>query len=373
MEETNKDISAEAEKKEYISSARGCCFVDTAHPSNPTVNQQNCCKLSTFNWLADYTDPISSKINVTEIRFKNGRKGFYTIPDEMTLKEGELVAVEAQPGHDIGIVSLIGDAVHLQMKRKGVDPAKAELFKVYRHARASDIEKWFDAMKLEDTIMHKTRVFAIDLGLQMKINDVEYQGDKTKAIFYYTADERVDFRQLIKKLAESFRIRIEMKQIGVRQEAAKLGGIGPCGRELCCASWMSKFSSVSTNSARVQQLSLNPQKLAGQCGKLKCCLNYEVDSYVDALKEFPDQRTVLKTKKGTASFVKTDVFKRLMWYSYDEEGGSLLALPIDEIKKIVKLNKKGKLVDELEPYAEDQEQKADINDKDDDFHVASYQ
>jgi cell fate regulator YaaT (PSP1 superfamily) len=221
--------------------------------------------------------------------------------------------------------------------------------------------------------MDKTRVFAIDLGLQMKINDVEYQGDKTKAIFYYTADERVDFRQLIKKLAESFRIRIEMKQIGVRQEAAKLGGIGPCGRELCCASWMSKFSSVSTNSARVQQLSLNPQKLAGQCGKLKCCLNYEVDSYVDALKEFPDQRTVLKTKKGTASFVKTDVFKRLMWYSYDEEGGSLLALPIDEIKKIVKLNKKGKLVDELEPFAQDQEQKSDSSDKDDDFHVASYQ
>jgi len=373
MEETTKDISAEAEKKEYISSARGCCFVDTANPSNPTVNQQNCCKLSTFNWLTDYTDSISSKINVTEIRFKNGRKGFYLIPPEMKLKEGELVAVEAQPGHDIGIVSLIGDAVHLQMKRKGVDPEKTELNKVYRHARAADIEKWFDAMKLEDTIMHKTRVFAIDLGLQMKINDVEYQGDKTKAIFYYTADERVDFRQLIKKLAESFRIRIEMKQIGVRQEAAKLGGIGPCGRELCCASWMSKFSSVSTNSARVQQLSLNPQKLAGQCGKLKCCLNYEVDSYVDALKEFPDQRTVLKTKKGTASFVKTDVFKRLMWYSYDGEGGSLLALPIDEIKKIIKLNKKGKLVDELESYAQDQEQKPDGSNKDDDFHIASYQ
>ncbi len=372
MEETTKDISAEAEKKEYISSARGCCFVDTAHPSNPTVNQQNCCKLSTFNWLRDYSDTITSKINIAEIRFKNGRKGFFSFQQEMTLKEGELVAVEAQPGHDIGIVSLIGDAVNLQMKRKGVNPETTEFNKVYRHARSTDIEKWFDAMKMEDTIMHKTRVFAIDFGLQMKINDVEYQGDKTKAIFYYTAEERVDFRQLIKKLAEAFRIRIEMKQIGVRQEAAKLGGIGPCGRELCCASWMSSFSSVSTNSARVQQLSLNPQKLAGQCGKLKCCLNYELDSYTDALKEFPDTKTILKTKKGTASYYKTDVFKKLMWYSYDEEGGSLLAIPLDEIKKIVQLNKKGKLVDDLETYAEDQEQKSS-GETDDDFHVASYQ
>lgn len=373
MEETTKDISVDTEKREYISSARGCCFVDTAHPSNPTVNQQNCCKLSTFNWLRDYSDSVTSKINIAEIRFKNGRKGFYTFPLEMTLKEGELVAVEAQPGHDIGIVSLIGDAVNLQMKRKSVDPETAELKRVYRQARSTDIEKWFDAMKMEDTIMHKTRVHAIDLGLQMKINDVEYQGDKTKAIFYYTADERVDFRQLIKKLAESFRIRIEMKQIGVRQEAAKLGGIGPCGRELCCASWMSSFSSVSTNSARVQQLSLNPQKLAGQCGKLKCCLNYELDSYTDALKEFPDTRTVLKTKKGNASFQKIDVFKRLMWYSYDEERSNMLAIPLDEINKIIKLNKKNKLVDDLEAYAEDQEQKSSGAEDDDDFHIASYQ
>lgn len=372
MEETTKDISAQAEEKEYISSARGCCFVDTAHPSNPTVNQQNCCKLSTFNWLSDYSDTITSKINIAEIRFKNGRKGFFTFTQEMLLKEGELVAVESQPGHDIGIVSLIGDAVKLQMKRKGLEPETAELKRVYRHARSTDIEKWFDAMKMEDSIMHKTRVYAIDLGLQMKINDVEYQGDKTKAIFYYTAEERVDFRQLIKKLAESFRIRIEMKQIGVRQEAAKLGGIGPCGRELCCASWMSSFTSVSTSSARIQQLSLNPQKLAGQCGKLKCCLNYEVDSYVDALKEFPDTRTVLKTKKGTASHQKTDVFKKLMWFSYDEDGGSMHAIPLKEINVIIKMNKNGKAVADLETYAEDQEQKPS-SETDDDFHIASYQ
>ena len=257
------------------------------------------------------------------------------------------------------LLRLLGDAVNLQLKRKSVDPETTELKKVYRHARPADIEKWFEAMKQEDKIMHKTRVYAIDLGLEMKINDVEYQGDKTKAIFYYTAEERVDFRQLIRKLAEAFRIRIEMKQIGVRQEAAKLGGIGPCGRELCCSSWMSSFSSVSTNSARLQQLSLNPQKLAGQCGKLKCCLNYEADSYIDALKEFPDTKTVLLTKKGDANHIKTDVFKKLMWYTYSDEPGSMLAIPLDEVKNIMSINKKGKPVDELESYAQDQEQNSD--------------
>jgi cell fate regulator YaaT (PSP1 superfamily) len=359
-------------KKEHISSARGCCFVNTSNPHNPNVNQQNCCKLSTFNWLADYSDSISSRIYIAEIRFKNGRKGFYSFGEELKLKEGEIVAVEASPGHDIGIVSILGDAVNLQMKRKGVDPETTEFKKIYRHARAADIEKWFEAMKLENSTMYKTRVFAIDLGLQMKINDVEYQGDKTKAIFYYTADERVDFRQLIRKLADSFHIRIEMKQIGVRQEAAKLGGIGPCGRELCCSSWMSSFSSVSTNSARLQQLSLNPQKLAGQCGKLKCCLNYETDSYVDALKEFPDSKTVLKTKKGPAAYQKTDVFKRLMWYSYTEEAGSLLAIPVDKVKKIMKINEKGKLIDDLESFAEKEDIRSN-SETPDGFDIVSYQ
>ena len=367
-EEVNNNI-----QKEHISSSRGCCFVDTANPTNPTVNQQNCCKLSTFNWLEGYSDTTTSNIKVTEIRFKNGRKDFYSFPNEMTLKEGEIVAVEAQPGHDIGIVSLIGDAVHLQMKRKGVNQEEIELKRVYRQARPSDIEKWFDGMKQEENIMYKTRVIAIDLGLQMKINDVEYQGDKTKAIFYYTAEERVDFRQLIKKLAETFRTRIEMKQIGVRQEAAKLGGIGPCGRELCCSSWMSSFSSVSTNSARIQQLSLNPQKLAGQCGKLKCCLNYEVDSYVDALKEFPSSRTVLKTKKGTASCLKSDVFKRIMWYSYDEDSSSMMAIPVDKVHEINKINRKGDVVDDLEAYAEDQEQQSSNVDSGNDYDITNYQ
>jgi cell fate regulator YaaT (PSP1 superfamily) len=357
-------------KKEYISSARGCCFIDTANPNNPTVNQQNCCKLSTFNWLDNYSDSITSEINIAEIRFKNGRKDFFVFAAEMMLKEGEMVAVEAQPGHDIGIVSLTGDLVNLQMKRKGIDPETTELKKVYRHARVADIEKWFDAMKLEESIMYETRVMAIDLGLQMKINDVEYQGDKTKAIFYYTASERVDFRQLIKKLAETFHIRIEMKQIGARQEAAKLGGIGPCGRELCCSSWMSSFSSVSTNSARTQQLSLNPQKLAGQCGKLKCCLNYEVDSYVDTLKKFPDSKVVLKTKKGTASFMKNDVIKEIMWYNYDEDYSSIHAIPIEKVKKIIALNIKGKAVKDLETFAEVQEDKTNVGSVDD---IANYQ
>jgi len=358
--------------KEHISSARGCCFVDTSNPANPNVNQQNCCKLSTYNWLKDYSDTVSSKIYIAEIRFKNGRKDFYTFTEELNLKEGEIVAVEASPGHDIGIVSLLGDAVNLQLKRKEVDPETAELKKVYRHARPADIEKWFEAMKLEDSTMHKTRVYAIDLGLQMKINDVEYQGDKTKAIFYYTAEDRVDFRQLIRKLADSFRIRIEMKQIGVRQEAAKLGGIGPCGRELCCASWMSSFSSVSTNSARLQQLSLNPQKLAGQCGKLKCCLNYEADSYIDALKEFPDNKTVLQTKKGNAVYMKTDVFKKIVWYSYADNPGSMMAIPINEVKEIMALNKKGKVIDELEKYAQKLEQNSD-NDNEGLNDIVSYQ
>lgn len=366
MEEiTNNNI-----KNKQISSARGCCFVDTANSPKSTINQQNCCKLSTFNWLEDYSDTISSAIKIAEVRFKNGRKGFFSFSDEMTLVEGEMVAVEAQPGHDIGIVSLTGDLVNLQMKRKGVNPETTELLKVYRHARVADIEKWFDAMKLEESIMYETRVLAIDLGLQMKINDVEYQGDKTKAIFYYTANERVDFRQLIKKLAETFHIRIEMKQIGARQEAAKLGGIGPCGRELCCASWMSNFSSVSTNSARIQQLSLNPQKLAGQCGKLKCCLNYEVDSYVDTLKEFPDSRTILKTKKGNASSFKNDVIKKIMWFSYEEDSSSIHAIPIEKVKTVMELNKKGKVVDDLETYAEEQENKSTTGSVDD---IANYQ
>jgi len=351
----------ELNKPKYISASRGCCESRFTNLANPHVNQQRCCKLSSYNWLDGIENPDASlQTNIVEVRFKNGRKDFYYHPPEMTLLEGELVAVEASPGHDIGIVSLTGDVVRLQMARKNFNPEKREIKRIFRHARVADIEKWHEALALEDSSMYKTRVIALDLGLKMKINDVEYQGDKTKAIFYYTADERVDFRELIRKLAEAFKIRIEMRQIGVRQEAAKLGGIGSCGRELCCSSWMSNFQSVSTNSARVQQLSLNPQKLAGQCGKLKCCLNYEVDNYIDALEHFPDSRIRLKTRKGDAFHQKSDTFQQVMWYSYADDSSKMMAIKVENVKEIIDLNKKGKFPKELEIYAIVQDQKSNV-------------
>lgn len=356
MDRNNEEKKVE----QYLSSSRGCCMPDNSEQTHIIVNQQRCCKLSSFDWLSGVDNTVDSQFKFVEVRFKNGRKDFFSFPNEMNLKEGELVAVEASPGHDIGIVSLTGDAVRLQMKRKNVDPEKREMRRVFRHARSIDIEKWFDAISHEDSTMYKTRVIAMDLGLEMKINDVEYQGDKTKAIFYYTASERVDFRELIKRLAEAFKIRIEMRQIGVRQESAKLGGIGSCGRELCCSSWMSSFQSVSTVSARVQQLSLNPQKLAGQCGKLKCCLNYEIDDYVSALKAFPDSKVKLKTKKGDAVHLKSDVFKEIMWYSYLNDSSNMMAIHIENVNKIIKMNKKGKIPAELEEFAVHHESKENV-------------
>jgi cell fate regulator YaaT (PSP1 superfamily) len=350
----------ETQRDQYISSARGCCVVQNTDKFNLKVNQQKCCKLSSYNWLESYQDVAESQTRIAEIRFKNGRKDFFSYPEDIILKDGELVAIEASPGHDIGIVSLTGDAVRLQMKRKHVDPERRELKRIFRHARPADIEKWLDALAAEDTTLKRTRVIAMDLSLDMKINDVEFQGDRTKAIFYYTASERVDFRELIKKLADAFRVRIEMRQIGVRQEAAKLGGIGSCGRELCCSSWMSNFHSVSTNSARIQHLSLNPQKLAGQCGKLKCCLNYELDAYVEAQKDFPDNRLRLKTKKGQAFHQKTDVHKRIMWYAYADDSNNMMAIPVDKVKEIISMNRNGKIPDELEKYAQHKEQKGNV-------------
>ncbi len=356
------------EKTEYfesinnISSERGCCVVNDPTQSVKAVDQHKCCKLTSYNWLEDIFDPLETNksFRYIEVRFKNGRKDFYTWSGDTVLNEGDIVAVEASPGHDIGIVALTGDLVRLQMKRKNADPEKKEFKKIFRRARLADIEKWLEAIKLENNAKYKTRVIAMNLGLEMKINDVEYQGDKTKAIFYYTADERVDFRELIKKLAEAFHIRIEMRQIGVRQEAAKLGGIGSCGRELCCSSWMSSFQSVSTNSARIQQLSLNPQKLAGQCGKLKCCLNYELDNYVETLKNFPDNRIKLRTKKGTAYYVKSDVLKKMMWYAYEDDPNNILAIPVSKVKEIIELNNKKKYPSELEMFARQKEQKSNV-------------
>jgi len=354
-----------------INTSRGCCMPSGVEDKKK-INQLRCCKLSSFNWLEDYKNPIEDEDNLfVEVRFKNDHKEFFKQPADLLLSVGDVVAVEAISGHDIGIVSLTGEAVNLQMTRKRVDPQKTDLKKVYRYARTADVENWLKAIEMEDKTIFKSREIAMNLGLEMKINDVEYQGDKTKAVFYYTANERVDFRELIKKLAENFHIRIEMRQIGVRQEAAKLGGIGSCGRELCCSSWISNFKSVSTNSARVQQLSLNPQKLAGQCGKLKCCLNYEVDDYADALKNFPDNRVPLKLKKGIAFFKKSDVFKQVMWYAYKNDPNNLMAVHIKQVKHIMQMNKQNKFPADLEAFAVEKEQVVNTENSDID-QLSSY-
>ena len=333
--------------------SRGCCHAPTTYQKSNDISQHSCCKLDSYDWLSDINFVDQKRFfNIVEVRFKNNRKDFYRVPDNEIFRVGDIVAVESSPGHDIGIVSLSGEIVRLQMKKKDIDLSNPYFKKIYRKARTSDIEKWTQASALEIPTMIGTRKAVMELGLEMKINDVEYQGDKTKAIFYYTAEGRVDFRELIKILAEKYSVRIEMKQIGVRQESSRLGGIGSCGRELCCSSWLTDFKSVSTVTARNQQLSMNPQKLAGQCGKLKCCLNYEVDDYIETLKEFPSSSIPLKTKKGKAYFVKSEVFKKIMWYAYAGESNNMMAIPIDKVEYIIEQNKKDKLPVELEKYAE---------------------
>ena len=283
-----------------------------------------------------------STSDIVEVRFKNTRKGFYLNNSNLNLTIGDIVAVEAALGHDIGIVSLTGELVREQMRLKRVDLERNPLKKVYRKAKPHDIEKWQQAIALEYDTMIKSRKIAADLNLDMKIGDVEYQGDKTKAIFYYIAGDRVDFRKLIKVLAETFHIRIEMKQIGARQEAGRIGGIGSCGRKLCCSTFITNFISVSTSAARYQDISLNPQKLAGQCGKLKCCLNYEVDAYIDEQKDFPSSNVWLNTGEGMLYHQKTDIFGRSMSYTYDKEGkGALIKLPVERVKEIIAMNKRG--------------------------------
>src|SRR5690554_2107677 len=271
--------------------------VDTIDRGICSCGYGSCEKLHATDWLKDIKGVGEN--NIVEVRFKNTRKDFYRNVNNLKLKAGDLVAVEASPGHDIGIVSLTGELVTEQMKKYKVTTVNGELRKIYRHARPLDIDKWKEAISLEYETMIRSRQITADLKLNMKIGDVEYQGDRTKAIFYYIADERVDFRELIKVLAERFKVRIEMRQIGARQEAGRIGGIGPCGRELCCSTWMTNFKSVTTNAARYQEISLNPQKLAGQCGKLKCCLNYELDAYLDAQKDFPNTAIPLETEDGT--------------------------------------------------------------------------
>jgi len=319
-------------------------------------------KLDSFNWLQELSESPGEN-DVVEIRFKNTRKGFYRNVNALRLNVGDVVAVEASPGHDIGRVSMTGPLVQRQIRKLKNQPAADDLKKVYRKAKAVDIQKWEEARKLENTTMLRSREIAEELRLNMKIGDVEYQGDKTKAIFYYIADERVDFRQLIKVLAEEFRVRIEMRQIGARQEAGRIGGIGSCGRELCCATFISNFVSVTTTHAKYQELSLNPQKLAGQCGKLKCCLNFELDCYVDAQKSFPSREVPLELIDTTAYFQKMEVHKGIYWYSTDPHSSvNLIAIPVKRVREIITLNRSGKKADRLpvnegswnaEPVSED--------------------
>lgn len=311
-------------------------------------------KLAVFDWLSNMTLPTGeAPFNIYEVRFKNGRKHFYKNTENLTISMGDIVATEGSPGHDIGIVSLGGELVKVQMKKRKVSEDSEDVKKIFRKASQKDIDIWQTARDKELETQRKGREIISRLGLKMKLSDVEYQGDGKKATFYYTADERVDFRQLIRDLAGAFSIRVEMKQVGMRQEAARLGGVGSCGRELCCSTWLTDFRKVNTAAARYQQLSLNPLKLAGQCGKLKCCLNFELDTYLDALEEFPKQDKVLKTEKGDAVFVKMDIFKRLVWYTYKEESFKWYKLSLDQVLEIIDINKNDELAAPLEDYESD--------------------
>jgi cell fate regulator YaaT (PSP1 superfamily) len=333
----------------------GCssCGSDGGTPrgckNNGTCSSGGCNKLEVYDWLANIALPSGQKVyDIVEVRFKNSRKGFYRNADHIALSVGDVV-VETAPGYDVGVVSVVGELARIQVKKKAPGFKPMETRKILKIATQKEIDSWIKARSFEQETMNQTRVMALTLGLEMKISDVEYQADMSKALFYYTAEGRIDFRQLIKDMADKFKVRIEMRQIGSRQEAARLGGIGSCGRELCCSTWLTDFRSVSTSAARYQQLSLNPQKLAGQCGKLKCCLNYELDMYLDAIKSFPKAETKLKTESGEAIHIKTDVFKRLMWFAIQGENG-LIALTPEQVKKIQELNSAGTIPKDLKAF-----------------------
>ena len=320
--------------------SRGCTVTRNEKDELNCTYRRGCCKLEDYDWLQGVTQ--NQFADIFEVRFKNTRKGFYVNASNQSIKMGDMVIVEAQSGHDLGIVTLEGPLVGRQMRCKGLDPETVELKKIYRRAKQLDIEKWQEAIAREQETMIRARQIAVELGLEMKIGDVEFQGDGTKAIFYYIADGRVDFRQLIKVFAEEFRIRIEMKQIGARQEAGLVGGLGVCGRELCCANYITNFKSITTAAARCQDLSLNPQKLAGQCGKLKCCLNYEVATYMDAQARLPKVSEPLDFEDGLAYLVKTDILRGIMYFSY-EKGSLANIYPLDasEVREIIKMNRNG--------------------------------
>jgi len=316
-------------------------------------NRNSLQKLSTFDWMCDLPE-TQKDTDFVEVQFKNTRKGYYLNSTKISLEKGDIVAVESTTGHEIGEVTLVGRLVLLQMKKYNVHPDKIEVRRVYRKAKEADLDKYQEAKAKEQETMIKARQIAESLKLNMKIGDVEFQGDGNKAIFYYIADERVDFRQLIKVFAETFRVRIEMKQIGARQEAGRIGGIGPCGRELCCSGWMTNFNSVSTSAARYQDISLNPQKLAGQCAKLKCCMNFELDSYMDALKDFPSKEIQLETMDNTFYHFKTDVFNGLISYSTSPTFGvNVVTISAKRAKEVIAMNRKGSKPEILDDQSEE--------------------
>lgn len=326
---------------------RGC-------KSNGTCGTDSCNKLTVFDWLANMQLPSGeTPYDLVEVRFKNSRKEYFRNEEKLPIKIGDLVATQAKSGHDIGMVTLTGELVRFQLRKKKIKTDSEEINKIYRLATQNDIDKWQAARDREDEVQKRAREMAIFLRLEMKISDVEFQGDGSKATFYYTAENRVDFRQLIKDMAQAFSIRIEMRQIGLRQEASRLGGLGSCGRELCCSTWLTDFRTVSTAAARYQQLSLNPQKLAGQCGKLKCCLNFELDAYRKALKSFPKTEIKLQTEKGIAVCQKVDIFKGYMWYAYKGEWMTWHLLSNEQASEIVRKNKAKEPVASLEEYTLD--------------------
>ena len=327
------------ESKKYDCS-RGCIVERTDAGEIDCTYRQGCCKLEVYNWLQGVSQEQYK--DLFEVRFKNTRKGIYRNGSGQSIKTGDMVIVESANGHDLGIVTLEGPVVARQMKCKRIDPETFEFKRIYRKAKLFDIERWQEAIAREHETMIRSRQIAAELGLEMKIGDVEFQGDGTKAIFYYIADGRVDFRQLIKVFAEEFRIRIEMKQIGARQEAGLIGGLGVCGRELCCSNYISSFQSITTSAARVQDLSLNPQKLAGQCGKLKCCLNYETTAYMDAASRIPKVNNPLEFEDGLAYLMKTDILREIMYFSYDPQSlANLYPLYAEDVWDIIRMNRNG--------------------------------
>lgn len=329
------------DKSRVYDCQRGCEITHNENGDTSCSYNPNCCKLSVFNWLDGITQ--QDMANLFEVRFKNTRKGIYKNESGQNLRIGEFVVVEAQNGYDLGIITLAGPIIARQLKRDRIDSETYEFKKIYRRARPTDIEKWQEAIAREHRTMIRSRQMAADLELNMKIGDVEFQGDGTKAIFYYIADERVDFRQLIKNFAEEFRIRIEMKQIGARQEAGLIGGLGVCGQALCCSRYMNDFQSITTQAARCQDLSLNPQKLAGQCGKLKCCINYEASAYIDAQSRIPRLHEPLQLEDGEAFLLKTDILRGIMWFSYDAHNmANMIPLKAEQVAGIIDMNKKGK-------------------------------